>query len=87
MGSQDIRRAHILPSAPIGYQYEYRLVADAKEQEIVDIILLGRAAAQSLRSIARALNARGYRNRRGAQFNTSSIRNIILSRGADPYPS
>ena len=86
MDDKDIRRGHILPAAPIGYQYEYRIVADSREQEIVRLILLARAAGQSFLAIVRMLNDRGYRNRRGARYNASSVRNIILSRGADPFP-
>lgn len=71
-----MQRAPILPAAPIGYQYEYRIVKNEAECQALAIVQRGLKDGLSYRAIAAELNGRGFVNRRGNPYNASSVHNL-----------
>jgi hypothetical protein len=67
---------------PLGYRAEGRqLVPDPDEQAVLERIRALRAEGRSLREIATALTAEGYRPKRAATWHPGSLRLIVNRHG------
>jgi DNA invertase Pin-like site-specific DNA recombinase len=63
---------------PLGYRAEGRqLVADEEEQRVIERIRTLRAEGRSLRQIAEALTAEGFRPKRSTTWHPASLRLIV----------
>lgn len=56
---------------------EGQLVADEKEQEVIELIRRHRKSGKSFQEIADYLNENGYQSKRGGKWYASSIKNVI----------
>ena len=70
--------SHHTGNTPFGYRcLRGRLILDAREIEIVQLVLNFWTAGQSYSAIAKHLNNRGIKNRRSSPWDHSLVRSIV----------